>query len=79
MKTLIVILSVLFLVVGILAIGLNQNDKEEKKQLAASSSAVVKVERDNRKTMKQIDSMSSAYNYPFTKYNAGDKNLAVVE
>ncbi len=78
MKTFFVILTVLFLFGGMVLIGLNIKDKADSKNNGSEKAVVVNASNSapyqNEYSMKQIDSITSALNYNFTKANAKGLN-----
>lgn len=73
MRSLIALLSVLLIFAGIAAVLFTDIDSESdktKKEIASRSAAVQNDVFSKRQSMKEIDSITSLYNYSFTIGNA---------
>ena len=71
----IILLSLVFLFGGLFAVGAFSNQGPENGKPSKISETVLQPEQDNRLSMKQIDSLTSTYNYPFTSANAAGSSV----
>lgn len=71
----IVLFSLLFLFGGLFAVGFVGDEKADEKPVTASKGVYVSHPVTEKYTMKQIDSLSSKYNYAFTSSNADGSSV----
>ncbi len=75
--SLIVLVSLFFLFGGLFSVGIFSNGSSEKKKEAEikSMGVISSQPLGQRYTVKQIDSITSVYNYPFTSANATNNSV----
>lgn len=75
--SLIILFSLLFLFGGLFSVGIFTNGSSQQKKIAETKAMgyVASQPLGERYTMKQIDSITSVYNYPFTSANAENSSV----
>ena len=71
----VVLCSLLFLFGGLFAVGFVGDGKADEKPVSASMKGYVSEPLTEKYSMKQIDSLSSKYNYAFTSVNANGSSV----
>lgn len=73
--SIIILFSLLFLFGGLLAVGIVGGDQSDVTAVGKTARGYISQPVTEKYSMKQIDSLSSKYNYAFTSSNASGTGL----